>query len=519
MSLILVIDDEPPMRRMIKRVLGTAGHEVIEAHDGVSGLRLVRSREPAVVITDIVMPGMEGIETILHIRRASPLTRIVAISGAAGWGAPLYLEWAQRLGADDVLVKPNSWRRSIVSSVPIGRPPRAEQRSRRRQFEAIAVDAAGAIALSGKMSEAAWQSPILIGSEIYRGSTYGSRHPLAIPRVSTTLDLIRALGWIAPDRYLDSPLASDDELARFHARDYIAALRRAESSQHVAEADRQRYQIGCNGNPIFTEMFRRPATAAGASLMAADLLAAQGGIVHSPAGGTHHGRPDRASGFCYFNDPVLGMLRLLDRGLTRILYVDLDAHHADGVEAAFAADERVLVCSVHEAGRWPFTGTASTGFAYNFPVPPGFNDSELDLIVERALIPCGQRFHPQVLVLQCGADGLAEDPMSKLELSNGAIWRAVAALMALAPRILVLGGGGYNPWAVARCWTGIWAVLNGYDLPSRLPDAAETVLRGLTWHHSLGRNPPERWFTTLADPPRLGPVRPEVVDLVVRMAA
>lgn len=106
MSLILVIDDEPPMRRMMQRILGTAGHEVIEAHDGVSGLRLVRSREPAVVITDIVMPGMEGIETILHIRRASPHTRIVAISGAAGWGAPLYLEWAQRLGADDVLVKP-----------------------------------------------------------------------------------------------------------------------------------------------------------------------------------------------------------------------------------------------------------------------------------------------------------------------------------------------------------------------------------------------------------------------------
>jgi acetoin utilization protein AcuC len=243
------------------------------------------------------------------------------------------------------------------------------------------------------------------------------------------------------------------------------------------------------------------------------------GIVHSPAGGTHHGRPDRASGFCYFNDPVLGMLRLLDRGLTRLLYVDLDAHHADGVEAAFADDARVLVCSVHEAGRWPFTGTAHTRGARNFPVPPGFNDSELDFLVDRALVPIAEAFAPQALVLQCGADALAEDPMSKLGLGNGAIWRAVARLVPLAPRVLVLGGGGYNPWAVARCWTGIWAVLNGYPIPERLPAAAETVLRGLTWHHSMGRDPPERWFTCLADPPRLGPVRPAVADLAARMAA
>jgi acetoin utilization protein AcuC len=361
--------------------------------------------------------------------------------------------------------------------------------------------------------------PILIGSEIYRGSSYGPRHPLAIPRVSSTLDLIASLGWRDPARTWQSPMASDAELARFHHPDYIAALRRAEQTQAVPEADRRRYQIGCNGNPIFKEMFRRPATAAGASLMAADWLSAHDGAVHSPAGGTHHGRPDRASGFCYFNDPVLGMLRLLDRGIARILYVDLDAHHADGVEAAFADDSRVLVCSLHEAGRWPYSGTEDTAFARNFPVPAGFNDSELDFLLDHALLPLGERFRPEVLVLQCGADALAEDPMSRLELSNGALWRAMAGLLPLAPRTLVLGGGGYNPWAVARCWAGLWALLDGHPIPDRLPDAAEAVLRGLEWHHSHARNPPERWFTTLADPPNAGPVRPAIADLAARAAA
>src|SRR3546814_9328930 len=112
-----------------------------------------------------------------------------------------------------------------------------------------------------------------------------------------------------------------------------------------------------------------------------------GGIVYSPAGGTHHGRPDRASGFCYFNDPALGILALLDRGFRRICYVDVDAHHGDGVQDAFAADGLVLTLSVHEAGRWPFTGAAEDragGFARNLPVPPGFNDSEMDFVRERA---------------------------------------------------------------------------------------------------------------------------------------
>ncbi|MBM3534779.1 MAG: acetoin utilization protein AcuC [Alphaproteobacteria bacterium] len=358
--------------------------------------------------------------------------------------------------------------------------------------------------------------PILIGSEIYRHSTYGAKHPLAIPRVSAALDLIRAMGWLDPARYVDGPVATPEQLARFHDPAYVRAVQEAEATRHVADEVRDRHNIGRNGNPVIAEIFRRPATACGSTLKAVELLR-EPGVVHSPAGGTHHGRPDRASGFCYFNDPVLGILAFLDAGIAPVYYVDLDAHHGDGVEDAFRGDARVLTVSVHEAGRWPHSGTRGDrggGNARNLPVPPGFNDSELAAIVEHALVPLGRALKPAAIVLQCGADGLADDPQSRLDLSNGAVWAAVASLALLAPRVLVLGGGGYNPWSVARCWSGIWAVLDGRDPAVPLTPEAGTVLRGLRWIHSRARSAPERWFTTLADPPNTGPVRGEVAELI-----
>jgi acetoin utilization protein AcuC len=355
--------------------------------------------------------------------------------------------------------------------------------------------------------------PLFIGSEIYRHSTFGRQHPLSIPRLSTVMDLVRALGWLDAGAYVEAAPASASALARFHDPAYIAALERAEAEGRVDPETARRHNIGCNGNPVHRHVFTRPATACGATLRAVELLR-EGGIVHSPAGGTHHGRRDRASGFCYLNDPALGILRLLDLGFGRIAYVDLDAHHADGVQEALAGDPRVLLVSVHEKGRWPYSGAAEDEGAVNFPVPPGFNDSELGFLLDEAIEPLVRAFAPEFLILQCGADGLAEDPLSKLALSNNALWRAVARLKPLAPRLLVLGGGGYNPWSVARCWTGIWAILNGIAIPEALPPGGEAVLRALAWARSQGRNPPERWFTTLADEKRPGPIRPELLSLV-----
>ncbi len=370
--------------------------------------------------------------------------------------------------------------------------------------------------------------PRLIGSEIFRRwSSIGMGHPLAIPRASTCVDLCRALGWLPEGRYIDSPRATPEQLARFHQPAYVAAVMQARAGRRLSPEAKARFNIGVNGNPIHPGMFERLATAAGGSLLAARLIG-DGGVVFNPAGGTHHGRPGRASGFCYFNDIVLAILALLDGGLERILYVDVDAHHGDAVQDAFAGDARVLTISVHEDGRWPMSrktpaagsvGDRAAGAARNLPVPEGLNDSEMAFIVEAALLPLGAAFAPRAVVLQCGTDALEDDPQSRLALSNRALWRVVGAVGGLAPRFLVVGGGGYNPWSVGRCWAGVWAVLNGFEIPAVLPAAAEAVLRGLSWRHRMGRKPPERWFTTLADAPRPGSVRREVREMAAAVVA
>ena len=250
--------------------------------------------------------------------------------------------------------------------------------------------------------------------------------------------------------------------------------------------------------------------------MLAARLTADGGVVHVPGGGTHHGRPDRASGFCYLNDPVLAILTWLDRGLSRIVYLDIDAHHGDGVQDAFAGDPRVLTISVHEAGRWPGTGAAEDragGVARNLPVPPGFNDSEMRWLLEQAILPLVAGHRPEAILLQAGADGLEEDPLAKLSLSNNAHIGVVAAMMGQVDRLVVTGGGGYNPYTVGRCWACLWATLNGLPIPDRVTLAAEAVLGGLTYTRAAGRNPPTHWLTTLRDTPREGPVRDEIMCL------
>ena len=152
--------------------------------------------------------------------------------------------------------------------------------------------------------------PLFFGSDIYRGSSYGKTHPLRVPRVPTVIDLGRALGWLTAETYRTSPRAKPAALLSFHSADYIAALQRAQAEGAVDPATRERHALGTLSNPIFPEMFDRPATGAGGVMLAAELLAhAAGGAIHVPGGGTHHGMPDRANGFCYLNDPVLALDR------------------------------------------------------------------------------------------------------------------------------------------------------------------------------------------------------------------
>lgn len=363
--------------------------------------------------------------------------------------------------------------------------------------------------------------PLFIGSEIYRGSSYGTRHPLRVPRVSTVMDLARALDWLPRDRFRTSPRAKPAALALWHDPAYIAALQEAETLGEATADMRQRFNLGTLSNPVFPQIYRRPATGAGGVMLAAELLSATPGVIHVPGGGTHHGLPGRANGFCYLNDVVLGVKVLQRAGLGRIVYVDLDAHHCDGVELAFAGDPEVRMISVHEEGRWPFSGALEDragGSAFNLPVPKGYNDSEARAVLEGLILPRVAEVRPEVIVLQCGADSLREDPLSRLALSNLAYLEAVRALLPLAPRVLVLGGGGYNPWSVGRLWTAIWGLLSGRELPDRLPDVAQEVLRGLGWGGGGRPDPEPEMWTTLLDVPREGPVRTEIRDRLAMLA-
>ena len=369
------------------------------------------------------------------------------------------------------------------------------------------------------VEQASLRPALFVGSDIYRLPAFGRHHPLSGPRIAAVMELCERLGWLDPETLCVSAPANDSTLAMFHHADYIEALRQADASGRVSREVRERFDIGTMENPLFPGLFERAATTVGGSIMAAE-LAMEGVVAYHPAGGTHHGRAGRASGFCYFNDPVFAVLTFLQHGLQRVMYVDLDAHHGDGVQDAFAADTRVFTVSIHEAERWPFSGAANDrgqGRARNLPVPRGFNDNELDYVMRTAVLPLARNFSPEALVITCGADGLAGDPLSGMELSNGALWRAVIDLIAQSPRVVVLGGGGYNPWTVARCWTGLWGLLSGRSLPAMLPRAAQQLLRGLECDLVDDEDIDPAWFSTLADDPNQASLRPQLVELVDRV--
>ncbi len=334
-------------------------------------------------------------------------------------------------------------------------------------------------------------------------------------------DLCAALGWLE-GRFVTSPKAKPAALTGFHTVDYIDALRRAEETGTVDAETRARHQIGTLSNPVFPQIYSRPATGAGGVMLAAEMLANGAGRVYVPGGGTHHGMPDRANGFCYLNDPVLAIQALRRAGFGRVAYVDIDAHHCDGVEAAFAGEAGVRMISVHEEGRWPFTGGLGDdagGAAFNLPVPRGFNDTEMRAVVARLIVPRVAAFAPDVIVLQAGADSLTEDPLSRLCLSNRAYVECLRALLPLADRFLLLGGGGYNPWSVGRCWAALWAAFAGFAVPERLPAAAEAVLRALDWGGGGRPLPEEAMMVTLLDASREGPVRAEVSERLAVLEA
>lgn len=375
----------------------------------------------------------------------------------------------------------------------------------------------------------ATRNATLIGAASYRRHSYGNNHPLGIPRVSLTVDLIRAYGALAEAEYLIGRKATPRELEWFHTRDYVSAMQRCEALGKVLDRYRKRHNIGNLENPYFPNFFATPATATGSSIQAAEQLLA-GRVAFNPAGGMHHARPDEARGFCLFNDPVLGIMRLRGEGL-RVLYLDVDAHHGDGVELAFREDPEVLTLSLHmDTGyAYPFEGgriedVGPHGNALNLPLPKGTNDSEYRFACEAVWPQALERFRPDAVVLQAGTDILRPDPLGKFDISTRLFLELVARVLADSPRhrdgtprLMVLGGGGYHPLTLARCWAGVWALLSGRELPEAIPAAGQALLREVDWD----QDEDEEWFaglfTSRLDADRSGPIRPELEALCTRL--
>ena len=331
---------------------------------------------------------------------------------------------------------------------------------------------------------------------------FGPDHPMSPLRVDLTMRLAQELGVVGEGRLrlVPAPIASDDQIATVHDARLIDAVMRM--GRHPGPGEEQ-LGLGTEDNPVFLGMHEAAAHVVGATLEAFRQVWS-GDSQHSAsiAGGLHHAMPDRASGFCIYNDVAVGIRWLLDQGAQRVAYVDVDVHHGDGVERIFWDDPRVLTISLHESGRFLFPGTGAAadlggvgaeGSAVNVSLPPGTSDAGW-LRAFHAVVPTLVReFAPEVLVTQHGCDSHAEDPLAHLMLSVDGQRATYLALHDLAHeaaggRWVATGGGGYAVvQVVPRAWTHLLATIAGHPLDpaTATPGAWREHVRA-----TLGRSAP-----------------------------
>lgn len=300
-------------------------------------------------------------------------------------------------------------------------------------------------------------------------------------RLQYTYELLQAYGGFDPAASAMTPprAATEEELQWLHGAEYIAAVR--SFSLGLSGYDPQRYNFSAAGdNPTYPGMYDAAALSTGASLAAAELVAdGKADAAFSISGGLHHAAANHASGFCVFNDPALAIHYLLGRGL-RVAYVDIDAHHGDGVQEAFFDDDRVLTISVHESGQYLFPGTGfvqelgtgrGAGYSVNLPLYP-YTGDEVYLEAFHAVVPPLLRaFAPDVLVTQLGIDSYHTDPLTHLQITTRGFVEAVSTFSQMGIPWLALGGGGYDVMAVARAWTLAYGVMLGMEWPDAIPES------------------------------------------------
>jgi acetoin utilization protein AcuC len=321
---------------------------------------------------------------------------------------------------------------------------------------------------------------------------HGPEHPLRPARVILTRRLILDYGLVdgVRVREVDAVSATDEELLRVHTAAYLDAVKRA---GHGERGEWGRFGLGPGDNPIFPDMHEAAAHVAGATITAAEAVMS-GRVEHAfnPAGGLHHAMPERASGFCVYDDPAVAIAWMLDHGASRVAYVDVDVHHGDGPQAIFYDDPRVLTISIHQDGRTLFPGTGfvdetgsgeAVGTKVNVPVPPQTGDGAWLSALESIVPPLVTAWKPDVLLTQLGCDTHTTDPLAWLDLTTAAYRRAAVLLHGLAHeaaggRWVATGGGGYQ-WArvVPRAWTIYFAEMAGAEIPDFLPEAWLELVR------------------------------------------
>lgn len=355
----------------------------------------------------------------------------------------------------------------------------------------------------------------LVYSDAVRSYDFGPEHPLTPRRLLTGLSLLRALGVLTDADLLAPREATDEELQLVHAPDYVAAVKRLSNASGRWSVDTLEYGLGPGDNPAFPGMHHAAALIAGGTVELARAVMA-GELQHgfNPAGGLHHALRDRASGFCIYNDPAVAIAALLREHEARVLYLDFDCHHGDGVQWLFYDDPRVMTVSFHETGRHLFPGTGDVyelgtglgrGYSINVPMAPYTqDDSWLDAV--RSLVPAlAERFRPDVIVSQHGCDTHTWDPLTHLALTTRAYDEQARLVHALAHehcqgRWIALGGGGYDFYRVVpRSWALVWLTMTGRPAPDYVPEAYIAE-----WQDEA----PQRLPELLLDPPEEFPPLP-----------
>ncbi len=317
----------------------------------------------------------------------------------------------------------------------------------------------------------------LIASPALWAYGHGGSHPLRPVRLKMTVELLQAYDAFdgLASRLVEPRMATEEELALWHTPEYITAVKRLTEGDPSISA--WKYRLGTGDNPIFPHMYETEALKAGASLLGAEMLMrGEVDVAFSIGGGLHHAMAHYASGFCVFNDAAIAIRWLMAQG-KRVVYVDIDAHHGDGVQAAFDHTDRVMTISLHESGKFLFPGSgfvnelgqgAGRGYSLNLPLFPYTTD---DLYLEafaRVVLPAIDRFVPDILVTQLGTDAHFQDPLAHLKLTTHAYTHMLQQFRALNLPWLALGGGGYNVQVVARIWANAYGIMSDRLLPDEI---------------------------------------------------